>query len=316
MSPDIVGQYRLGSPLGESGRGIVYRALEAETNRTVALKLVPPEKLPNPAVRQKFLAESRAAVGLAHAHLRQLYEVGESGEQIYLAMEYLEGATLKNLLVGGRVDAETALEWGAEIADALAALHAAGHVHGDLRSARVFITSQGTVKLLEAALWRLAAPAGQDLSKANPAGNAALNIAAVSALAPEQVRGGEPDARSDTFSLGTLLYEMVSGRHPFVGRNFQQTVHWVLTRAPEPLGDAPALDAVLARALEKDPAERFASAADFAAALRALAAGGELPAEVMKRAVKVRATARLWWAIGALAALLVAWFAYLALTRP
>jgi len=313
VSPETIGNYRLEAPLGESGQGVVYRAVAADTGRVAALKLVPPDKFPDAAARKKFLEDARAAQCLSHPHLRQIHEVGESGDRVYLVMEYLEGATLKSLLVSGRVEAETALEWAAEVADALAALHAAGLVHGDLRPSRVFVTSQGTVKLLEAALWRLGVPSGVDLTR-----DPKLDPARAAALAPEQLRGREPGPQSDIHGLGVLLAEMLTGRAPFLGRNVQQTVHWVLNRAPDPVGPPAGLDAVLARALAKDPKARFAGAADFAAALRAVAAGEEIPAEVAQAAgpaVVVRWTSSLWWGIGVLVALAVAWFTYLALTR-
>ena len=316
MSPDTIGNYRLEAPLGESGQGVVYRAVAADTGRVAALKLVPADKFPDAAARRKFLEDARAAQRLSHPHLRQVHEVGESGDRVYLVMEYLEGATLKSLLVSGRMEAETALEWAAEVADALAALHAAGLVHGDLRPSRVFVTSQGTVKLLEAALWRLGVPSGVDLTR-----DPKLEPARAAAMAPEQLRGREPGPESDIHGLGVLLSEMLTGRPPFLGRNVQQTVHWVLNRAPDPVGQPAGLDTVLARALAKEPKARFASAADFAAALRAVAAGEEIPVEVAKAAapktvVVVRWTSSLWWGIGVIVALAVAWFAYLALTRP
>ena len=321
MSPETIGKYRLVAPLGEGVRGMVYRAVAQDSNQPVALKVVPGEKFPDETARQKFLEEARAAAKLSHPHLRQLYEAGESGDKLYLAMEYLEGVTLKSLQVAGPTDAETALAWGAEMADALAAAHAQGIVHGDLRPTKIFITSQGTVKLLDPGLWRLAAPVGDDLSQEAKLNASGLSPATVAGLAPEQIRGKEPDARSDIFCLGTVLYELLTGRHPFIGRNLEQTMHWVLQHTPEPLSrlaaQAPApLDTVLARALEKEPRARFASAADLAAALRAVAAGEELPAEVTKPVVVVRWTAPLWWGIGLVVLVLVAWFAFLALSRP
>ena len=314
MSPETIGNYRLEAPLGESGQGVVYRAVAADTGRVAALKLVPADKFPDPAARKKFLEDARAAQRLSHPHLRQVHEVGESAGRVFLVMDYLEGATLKSLLVSGRMEAETALEWAAEVADALAALHAAGLVHGDLRPSRVFVTSQGTVKLLEAALWRLGVASGVDLTR-----DPKLDPARAAAMAPEQLRGREPGPQSDIHGLGVLLLEMLTGRAPFLGRNVQQTVHWVLNRAPDPVGPPAGLDAVLARALAKDPKARFAGAADFAAALRAVAAGEESPAAAAQAAgpvVIVRWTSSLWWGIGVIVALAVAWFAYLALTRP
>lgn len=320
MSPETIAKYRLIAPLGESGRGVVYQAVAEDTNQTLALKVLTPDRFPNPATRQKFLQEARRVTRLSHPHLRQLYEVGESGDRLYLAMEYLEGSTLKNLLVGGPLEIETALAWGVEIAEALAAAHAQGIVHGDLRPARVFITQQGTVKVLDAGLWRLGVPTGVDLSQEAKLTDSQVRAAVVAALTPEQVRGQEPDARSDIFALGRLLYEMTTGCNPFADQNAVQSMYWVLHRAPEPPSQLSslvpaALDAVLGRALEKEPKARFRDAGELAAALRAMAVGEELPRESPRKVV-LRLTAPLWLGIGGLVALLVLWFVYLALTRP
>lgn len=320
MSPETIAHYRLEAPLGESGRGVVYRAVAQDTNRTVALKVLTPERFATPAYRQKFLQEARKAAQLSHPNLRQLYEVGESGDRLYLAMELLEGSTLKNLLVAGALEMEAALAWGAEIAEALAAVHAQGIVHGDLRPARVFITTEGTVKVLDAGLWRLGVPVGVDLSQEAKLTGSGVRAAALAALAPEQVRGQEPDARSDIFALGRLLYEMATGLSPFADQNPLRSMYWVLDRTPAPPSQLSpqvpaALDAVLARALEKEPKARYRDASEVAAALRAVAAGEVVPAESARR-VAVRLTTPLWVGIGGVVALLVLWFLYLALTRP
>ncbi|MFQ5778287.1 MAG: serine/threonine-protein kinase [Terriglobia bacterium] len=313
MVADTIGKYRLEAPLGEGGQGLVYRAVAEDTNQTVALKRVPAEKFPDEASRQSFLRDARAAVGVSHPHLRQLYEVSEAEGQLYLAMEYLEGVTLKSVLVSGWVGPEAALAWAAEIADALAAAHAGGVVHGDLRPAKVFITTEGVVKLLDVGLWRLASQARYQPGVKDPP----LQSEEAAAMSPEQVEGHEPDARSDVFALGSLLYRMVAGQHPFVGRNVLHTLTLVRQREPEPLGEqAPAgLDELLAAALEKDPQRRLASAAEVAAGLRALAAGEALPVRG-KRAVLIHFTWPLWLAIGVLFLLLVVWFLFLAVTGP
>lgn len=318
--PESIGGYRLVAPVGQGRGGVVYRAVALENDQPVAVKIIPADKFPTPEAREKFLQEARAAQQLSHPHLRQLYEVGESDDQIYLAMEYLEGSTLKNLLVSGPLEANTALEWGAEIAEALTTAHAQGVVHGDLTPTKVFITQQGTVKVLDAGLWRLAVPTGVDLSQETNLQESGLPATAVAGLAPEQIRGQEPDAHSDVFGLGTLLYEMVTGRNPFADRNPTQSMYWVLHRAPAPPSrvspQAPAaLDAVLARALEKEPQNRYDSVAEVGRALRAVAAGEKIPAGSAKRVV-VRLAAPFWLAIAVLLLLLVVWFAFLALTRP
>ncbi|MEE8200490.1 MAG: serine/threonine-protein kinase [Candidatus Acidoferrales bacterium] len=313
MRPERVGKYRLEAPLGEGGQGLVYRAVAEDTNQTVALKLVPAEKFPDEGARQRFLQDAQAAVAVSHPHLRELYEVGEAEGQLYLAMEYLEGVTLKSVLVSGRVEPEAALAWATEIADALAAAHARGVVHGDLRPGTVFITTEGGVKLLDVGLWRLASQARYQPGVKDPP----LQSEEAAAMSPEQVEGQEPDARSDVFALGSLLYGMVAGRHPFAGRNVLHTLTLVRQHEPEPLGEqAPAgLDELLGGALEKDARAGRVSAAEVAAGLRAVAAGEALPVRG-KRAVLIHFTGPLWLAIGVLVLLLVVWFLFLAVTGP
>ena len=283
--PESVGKYRVVAPLGQGRVGIVYRAEDTEDGRAIALKLVPASHFATPEAKQKFLEEARAAAGLAHPHLRQLYEAGESGDQVYAAMEYLDGATLRSLLVGGPVEPETALAWGAEIADALAAAHAEGVAHGELTPGKVFITEQGTTKLLDAGLWRLEVPSGRDLRDTAALRESGLEPLAVAVLTPEQIRGGEPEARSDLFALGAVLYQMTTGVQPFAHEDAPQAMHWVLGRQPDPPSQMnprvpAALDVLVARLLEKELLRRLESAADAAAALRAVAAGEPLPASI------------------------------------
>lgn len=326
MIPETIGNYRILGPLGQGSTGVVYKAVRQGDNHPVALKLVTPGRFASAARREQFVREARAAAQINHPGLRRLYEAGESGDRLYLAMEYLEGSTLKNLLVSGPLPTETAVAWAAEIAAGLAAAHEAGVVHGELTPRKVFITQDGSVKLLDAGLWRLAVPSGVDISQEDTLRTAQLAGGLVGGLAPEQIRGSEPDVRSDVFALGTLIYEMVTGQHPFAEGGPADSMHRVLEREPEPLTELapeapPALSTVLARAMAKDPAARYPSAVKMAAALRAVAAGEELPPEeveeevVVEQAVK-KATSPLWWAIGAAALLLVLWFLYLALFRP
>lgn len=326
MIPETIGNYRILGPLGQGSTGVVYKAVRQGENQPVALKLVNPGRFASVARREQFVREARAATEITHPHLRRLYEVGESDDRLYLAMEYLEGSTLKNLLVSGPLATETAVAWAAEIAAGLAAVHEAGVVHGELIPTKVFVTRDGSVKLLDAGLWRLTVPSGVDISQEDTLRAAQLAAGLVGGLAPEQVRGSEPDARSDVFALGTLIYEMVTGRHPFAEASPTASMHRVLEREPEPVTELspeapPALSTVLARALAKEPAARYPSAVKMAVALRAVAAGEELPAEEVEEEVVVeqaveKATSPLWWAIGAAVLLLVLWFLYLALFRP
>lgn len=328
MIPQTVGNYRVTGPLGKGSTGVIYRAVRRDSNLPVALKVVAAERLPTAEARQQFLEEAESALLLNHPRLRQLYDVIESEGNLYLALEYLEGATLKNLLVSGPVALEAALAWGAELADGLATAHEGGVVHGELTPAKVFVTQEGTVKLLDPGLWRLAVPTGVDLSQEANLEQAHLPAVTVAALAPEQIAGNEPDASSDIFALGVLVYQMVTGRNPFLEPSLMDTMYCVLRRAPEPVSQLiplapPALDAVLAKALAKEPEKRYSTASELAAALRAVAAGEEVPRpapppEPEEAAVKEakRLTLPFLIALGGVGLALVIWLVYLALTRP
>ncbi|MFQ5695070.1 MAG: serine/threonine-protein kinase [Terriglobia bacterium] len=319
MIPEQVGKYRIEAPLGQGGTGIVYRARREKDGRAVALKLLPPEQFPDPQTRKKFLSEAKRAAKLKHPHLRRLYEAGEHEGQLYLALEYIEGATLKSLLVGGAVDPDAALGWGTEIAEALATAHAGGCVHGELSPGKVFITAEGTAKLSPPGLWRLRLPVGEDLTQEGAIERTRLSPRSTAALAPEQLQGREPDARSDVFALGTLLCEMTTGRNPFVGDTAVETMHLVLKRTPQPLPEAApaALGPVVERALAKDSAQRVGSAATMQQALRAVAAGEE-PQAALEAAPSalMRVLLPFWIAIGVALLLLLLWFVYLGLTAP
>jgi serine/threonine protein kinase len=318
--PEKIAKYKIVGPLGQGSTGVVYQAVDDETQQKVALKVIPPEMFPSAEARDLFLADARAAATLSHPRLRQLYEVGESDGDLYLAMEHLHGSTLRSLLVGGPAEMGSALAWSAEIAEGLAAAHQAGVVHGELFPGKIFLTKEGGLKLLDAGLWRLAVPVGVDLSLESNLRIAKLTASQVAVLAPERIHGQEPDPRSDVFSLGVLIYQMVTGRQPFQENSPVDTMHCVLGRTPPPVSDfvsevPPALDTVLARALAKEPDERYASAVELAAALRAVAAGEPLPVEqeaAVARQASKRAAWPLWLAIGAALLLLALWYFYIA----
>ncbi len=318
--PETIGHYRIVSLLGEDAHGVIYQAVAQDTEQTVALKVLPAEAFPSSEVRQQFLAEARAQAQVTHPHLRQVYEAGETDTGIYLAMEYLQGSTLKNLLVAGSVELVAALEWSAEICEALAALHAKGLAHGYLRPEKIFITQESHAKLLDAGLWRLKVPVGVDLSDEKNLRTSGLEPAVVAGLAPEQLRGEAPTPRSDLYGLGVVLYEMLTGRNPFADRRAAQSMHWVLGRTPPPPsrlrpGIPAELDQVVARALSREPAGRFSSANKFAAALRSVVVEEELAPLVTEPSLW-KLAAPLWLAIGGAILVLLLWYLYLALTHP
>ncbi len=327
MIPKTVAGYHVEGPLGQSATGPAYKAARQADGQPVVLKVVPPGRLVSAAAREKFLQEARAATALDHPHLRRLYEVGEFEDKLFLAQEYVDGSTLRNMLVGGAIATETALEWGLEIAEGLAAAHAAGLIHGELVPGKVFIGRDGSIKLFDVGLWRLAVPTGIDLTNETNLNMVRLPVGTIASLAPEQLAGGEPDTRSDVFAFGLLLYEMVTGHHPFAEAQVADTVHCLLHRQPPHASDvvaglSPSLDSLLARALAKNPEDRYPSAAEVAEALQKVAAGEELApwedpavAASLERAAG-RAARRYWWAIGAAVLILVLWFLYLSVFRP
>jgi serine/threonine-protein kinase len=323
VTPDTVGRYRLLTPLGGTPEQRVYQAVAQDTNQPVALKLIALDSLPNYKARGRFLEEARSSTRLTHPGLRRIYEVGRQDDHVYLVMEYLEGAPLRSLLLAGPVAVETALAWGAEMAEALAAAHAKRLAQGQLGTTKVFITSQGTVKLLDTGLWRAAIPVGTDLTREEQLVEK-LDPTTVAVLAPEQLRGQLPDARSDIFALGTLIYEMVAGLSPFADPSPRQAMHWVLERTPAPVSEfrreaSVALDGILEQAMAKQAKERFKSASEFSRALSKVARHEPQPfSPMIESEAEPVAGSRplLWVGIGAVLLLLALGVAYLTWVRP
>jgi serine/threonine protein kinase len=278
MPPETVAHYNLLELRGEGGLGPVYRARDTKYGRTVALKLVPAERLAGPAPRAQFFDDARAAAALSHPNIATLFDVGEHDGGAYLAYEYVTGVSIHGEMAGRPVAARRAVDLAVQLADALADGHAAGIVHGDVRPETIVITPKGSAKLLEFGMsaWtrggrtRAVAASGADRLGAD-----AQPVAAY--LSPEQALGGATDARTDVFSLGIMLYEMLTGRHPFAGGAVAETVVNIIQATPAAASSVRAdvpkeLDAILARALAKDIEARQQSAASLSAELRSLAA--------------------------------------------
>ncbi len=270
-----VSHYRITGRLGAGGMGEVFQAEDTKLKRTVALKFLPPELCRDAEAKRRFLHEAEAAAALDHPNICTVYEVGEvEDERLFIAMACYTGETLRDRIARGPLPLEEALRIALEAAAGLAHAHGRGIVHRDVKPANLFLTVEGLVKVLDFGLAKLAA--GSAVTRTG------TTLGTAGYMSPEQARGEPTDARTDVWSLGVVLYEMVAGRPPFAAEYPQAVMYGILNENPEPLtglrtGVPIQLDGVIAKALSKDPAERYQTLADLAVDLRGvgrIVAGG------------------------------------------
>jgi len=273
-----LGPYELLAPLGEGGMGQVWRALDTRLGREVALKVLPEAFASDPERLRRFQQEARTLAAITHPNLVQVFEAGEWEGAPYLVMELLEGETLRERMHGKPMPPKRAAELAREVAQGLAAAHEKGILHRDLKPENLFITRDGRVKVLDFGLAKVQ-PLSADSRVETADFTAAQSepgqvLGTPGYLSPEQVRGGPVDARSDLFSLGVVLWEMVAGGRPFQGDSVIEVMHAILKEEPPGLPEAlkvpPALAGILHRCLTKAPEGRFHSAFDLAFALQAV----------------------------------------------
>ncbi len=272
-----LGRYQIRSKLGAGGMGEVYLADDLELGRPVAIKVLPSEDKADPTARKRLVREARAAATLDHQNICAVYEVGEADGHVFIAMQFVEGQTLEARLRQGPLDLADTLAIAVQIVDALCQAHEHGILHRDIKPANVMLTARGQAKVMDFGLAKLTSADGErgNTQTASVVSAPGAVMGTVPYMSPEQVRGLEIDRRSDLFSVGVLLYEMVSGRRPFDDSSPAATASAILTRDPLPLArfapdTPPELERIVAKSIRKDPEERYQTAGDLLVDLRAL----------------------------------------------
>ena len=311
-----LGPYEVVDQLGAGGMGEVFRARDSRLHRDVAIKILPEAVGSDPDRLARFEREARAVAALSHPGILAIHDFGTHGSVTDAVTELLDGSTLRARLAAGPIPPRKAIDLGAQIASAVGAAHDKGIVHRDIKPENLFVTQDGRVKVLD---FGLARAAGSPVSAASGATVTNLHtdpgivLGTVGYMSPEQVRAQPADHRSDIFSIGVVLYEMLTGRRPFGGASAVETMNAILKEDPAPLvladGVAPALRQIVEHSLEKEPAERFQSARDLAFALQQLSPASSPSGATAAIDSPTRLRVGSLWKVAALAALLAGVFA-------
>src|SRR3989449_9431593 len=328
-----LGPYEIRAQIGEGGMGEVYRARDTKLGRDVAIKVLPAAFSADAERLRRFEQEAQAAGALNHPNILVIFHIGTHGGAPYIVSELLEGETLRDRMAGAALPQRKALDYALQIARGLAAAHEKGIVHRDLKPDNVFITSNGRVKILDFGLAKLTGPPdGAESQTEVPTRKVNTDpgtvMGTVGYMSPEQLKGQRVDHRSDIFSFGAVLYEMLSGKRAFRGDSMAETMSAILREDPPDLSEtnktvSPALERVVRHCLEKNPAERFHSARDLAFAIESLSGSATISGQTATMPIVTAgsdasgstgisrwfANAKLAWIVGAilLFGLVAAW---------
>jgi eukaryotic-like serine/threonine-protein kinase len=287
MIGQTLGHYRIDSKLGEGGMGVVYRAFDSHLDRAVAIKVLRPDATASPDRKRRFVQEAKSASALNHPNIIHIYDIDTAdlpdGPTAFIAMEFVPGKTLDQWICKNGLSLKDALKYAIQIADALTRAHAAGIVHRDLKPANIIVAGDGRVKLLDFGLAKLTEKVEGDpegatatiTAQENPQTEEGAIVGTVAYMSPEQAEGRKVDGRSDIFSFGSVLYEMVTGRRAFEGANRISTLAAILHKEPKAASEISAavpmeLEKIIARCLRKDAERRAQGIADVKLALEEL----------------------------------------------